>query len=184
MSGYCGRSHSKDAAQGVGAELAAIQRIADELSRKARALADAHEIKLISAVQAVPDHDDTSAQFVRAMLLVMRCRHEYIGARFADGPAWNILACLYHAYLEGRLESVSGVALGACVPSTTALRWLRSLQESGLVSSAPDSKDSRRRRISISDAGATQMARYYATAARLIEAAINERPGPGFSAAA
>lgn len=59
-------------------------------------------------------------------------------------PAWDILLDLYVAHLDGRQVAVSSACIAACVPPTTALRYLNRLERSGLIRRRPDAKDHRR----------------------------------------
>ncbi|MFL6725211.1 MAG: hypothetical protein ACJ8FS_01700 [Sphingomicrobium sp.] len=62
---------------------------------------------------------------------------------FAD-PAWDMLLELYAAQLEGVRTSVSSLSIGAAVPATTALRWMKTLERRGIIRRIPDPLDGRR----------------------------------------
>lgn len=51
---------------------------------------------------------------------------------FAD-PAWDILLDLTLARLDGRQTPVSSLCIAAAVPTTTALRWIKTLLDRGLI---------------------------------------------------
>jgi len=70
---------------------------------------------------------------------------------FAD-PAWDILLDLTLARLEGRQTPVSSLCIAAAVPTTTALRWIKTLLDRGLIERRPDPDDRRRHYIHVSDA--------------------------------
>lgn len=78
---------------------------------------------------------------------------------FAD-PARDMLLDLFVAGEEGRLITVSSCCIGAAVPSTTALRWITTLADAGLIMELPDVRDRRRRLIRLSDHARNQMIRY------------------------
>lgn len=62
---------------------------------------------------------------------------------FAD-PAWDILLDLFVADLAGKNISISSACLASGVPPTTALRWLKRLEEKDLIERIPDPFDGRR----------------------------------------
>ena len=63
---------------------------------------------------------------------------------FAD-PAWDMLLELYGASLTERRLTVSRLAERSGVPSTTALRWIATLETEGLIDRQNDRFDRRRR---------------------------------------
>jgi hypothetical protein len=72
-------------------------------------------------------------------------------------PAWDMLLDLTVSELSGRKLSVTSACIGACVPSTTALRWLSVLEQRGLVQRENDARDGRRAFIRISPDGFRKM---------------------------
>ena len=67
---------------------------------------------------------------------------------FAD-PAWDILLDLYLAHCNDRQVSVMNACNAASVPPTTALRWVTVLEDKGLITRSNDSRDSRRKLLSL-----------------------------------
>ncbi len=78
-------------------------------------------------------------------LLKSRRKRELI---FADGlfadPAWDIMLDLYAAHYERRSVSVSSLCIASAVPATTALRWIKSMTDDGLLEREADKDDGRR----------------------------------------
>ncbi len=72
-------------------------------------------------------------------------------------PAWDLLLGLFLACLEQRRVTVTNACNFAAVPPTTALRWLATLGQRGLVQRYPDPRDSRRVFVELSDFGQTLM---------------------------
>jgi DNA-binding MarR family transcriptional regulator len=66
-----------------------------------------------------------------------------LGCTFGE-PVWDIMLDLFIAEREGRTVSVSSALIGADVPSTTALRYLNSLEQEGIVLRHADPLDRRR----------------------------------------
>ncbi|MDQ1231712.1 hypothetical protein [Sphingomonas sp. SORGH_AS_0879] len=81
------------------------------------------------------------------------------GVLFGE-PGWDILLDLFIAYEKGTPQSVSATCIGACVPQTTALRWITLLEREGLVHSWPDQRDGRYRMLGLTPAGVEKMIRY------------------------
>lgn len=79
---------------------------------------------------------------------------------FAD-PAWDILLGLYYAELVQRRVSVSGLCIASNVPATTALRWIKTLENEGLISRARDPLDTRRYFMALTEAGLSAMDGYF-----------------------
>jgi hypothetical protein len=103
---------------------------------------------------------------VRAMIRSRRARASFFpGDLFAD-PAWDILLDLTAARMEGKPVSVSSLCIAAAVPATTALRWIRTLTDAGLLVREPDPHDGRRVHVALSDGAADAMRAYLAQAAR------------------
>ncbi len=69
---------------------------------------------------------------------------------FAD-PCWDMLLDLFVSQELGRDVSVSSACIAACVPQSTALRWLARLESMELVERVPDPEDGRRTLIRLSD---------------------------------
>jgi len=76
-------------------------------------------------------------------------------------PAWDLLLDLMASEMAGRKLSVTSACIGACVPSTTALRWLTLLEERGLVLRENDTRDGRRAFVRISPDGFRKMVSYF-----------------------
>lgn len=89
-------------------------------------------------------------------------RRRYFSANLFGEPAWDILLDLYIAEKENRVTSVTSACLGAQVPQTTAIRWIRMLEQEGLVLRDQDRHDGRRRLLRISEKGYARMTGYIA----------------------
>ncbi|SCW73680.1 DNA-binding transcriptional regulator, MarR family [Sphingobium faniae] len=110
---------------------------------------------------------DVSPQQVRDMLRVRRLRDEFLpGDLFAD-PAWDMLLDLFAARLEQDRVSVSSLCIASAVPPTTALRWIRTLTEKGLLQRQADPHDGRRIFIALADSAAAALTRWFAANRRL-----------------
>ena len=76
-------------------------------------------------------------------------------------PAWDMLLDLFIAGLEGKRVPVTSACIGACVPTTTALRWLSLIEERGLVIREPDPSDARRAHVRLSPEAMRRMEQYF-----------------------
>jgi DNA-binding MarR family transcriptional regulator len=89
-------------------------------------------------------------------------RRRYFSAKLFGEPAWDILLDLYVAEKEDRAVSVTSACLAAQVPQTTAIRWIRMLEQEGFVLRDQDQHDGRRRILRISEKGYAQMTAFIA----------------------
>ncbi len=86
-----------------------------------------------------------------------RRRHKFLPADLFGEPTWDILIDLYIAYREDRRVPTTSSCIGAHVPPTTALRWLRILESRELVEREDDGRDGRRTFVRLSPQGLTAM---------------------------
>lgn len=75
---------------------------------------------------------------------------------FAD-PAWDLLLDIFACDLSQQRMSVTAACHSARVPPTTALRWLKVLEENGLIVRTSDPRDGRRIFVSLTEEGFTKM---------------------------
>ena len=131
----------------------------DLRDRLARVLHIIDQAPLPDEARPIPpsaDHRSTLVR-VRAILKARRARDRlFAGGLFAD-PAWDMLLELYAAELCGYRVSISSLCTAAAVPTTTALRWTKCLEEKGLARRSPDPLDGRRVFISLSGEGLAAM---------------------------
>jgi DNA-binding MarR family transcriptional regulator len=101
---------------------------------------------------SAPDGDPPTDPVDRArrIVAVRRLRDQVFGKDLFGEPSWDILLTLFVANEEGRNICVKNLCADAAVPSTTALRWMMTLLERGLLVRVGDSADGRRSYIHIS----------------------------------
>lgn len=99
---------------------------------------------------------------VRRLLRQRRMREQFFPADLFADPAWDMLLDLYAAQLEGQPVAVSSLCIAAAVPATTALRWIKTLTETGLFERHADPRDGRRIFIGLAPKAAQAMERYFA----------------------
>ena len=153
-----------------------LQLLADQVSRIARTLAEMTDggpalgrrgglrspVDSFGLERNVMTTDaPVTAKAVRAVIAERRLRDEFLDPELFGEPAWDMLLDLYAARLEHTQVSVSSLCIAAAVPSTTALRWLRTLTMSGLVSRRSDPHDKRRVFIELGDGVTNGMNGYF-----------------------
>jgi len=77
-------------------------------------------------------------------------RRLVLGPDLLAEPAWDILLDLYLARGAGRRVAVSSLCIAAGVPTTTALRWIRVLEQDGFLVRERDREDGRRSFVDLS----------------------------------
>lgn len=108
----------------------------------------------------------TAAQ-VRDLLRARRIRADFLpGDLFAD-PAWDMMLDLLAARLDHERVSVSSLCIAAAVPPTTALRWIHTLTDKGLVQRQADPHDGRRVFIALAQEAADALIRWFGATRRL-----------------
>ena len=76
-------------------------------------------------------------------------------------PCWDMLLELARARLENEEISVSSICIASHAPQSTALRWIKFMEDEGLVERRPDAEDKRRIHVKISNAGLKYIDLYF-----------------------
>lgn len=92
-------------------------------------------------------------------------------------PAWDILLDVASAESKGERLPVTSVCIGACVPGTTALRWIDILERRGLLHREDDRTDARRSFVRLTTEGARKLERYFIGLAELRRRAQSRNAG-------
>jgi DNA-binding MarR family transcriptional regulator len=87
-------------------------------------------------------------------------RARFFNEKLFSDPAWDIILDLLEAEITQRRVPVTSLCIAAAVPPTTALRWIRSMTEAGLLHRRPDPHDGRRDFVELSPS-ASELARRY-----------------------
>jgi predicted transcriptional regulator len=77
-------------------------------------------------------------------------------------PAWDIMLDLYVAAVQDKRIAVTSACIGSAVPATTALRWIKILEDRGLIEREVDEVDARRTFVRLSPRGCDLMEEYLA----------------------
>lgn len=103
------------------------------------------------------DKQARHAAIAREIYAARRRRHKALPADLFGEPTWDILLDLYIAAREDRRVPTTSACIGAHVPPTTALRWLRILEARGLVEREDDGRDGRRTFVCLTMRGLESM---------------------------
>ena len=148
VAGFVVAELSDGTARTINALSAEAGRIAEQLAR------------LVAEQRAEPEAVAVDARLVRRIIKLRRDRERYFPAEIFADPAWDMLLDLTAARLEGKRVPVSSLCIAAAVPTTTALRWIRSLTEAGLLDRYTDPGDARRSHVEIAETAAAAMLAY------------------------
>jgi CheY-like chemotaxis protein len=157
-----------------------LQRLADEVSRIAKALSNmtATESGLPQPASQLSDAlvgfrsepratvQAPDASEIRHLIRLRRLRDRYFDAELFADPAWDMLLDLTAARIEHVQVAVSSLCIAAAVPPTTALRWIKAMTDQGLFERCADPDDGRRIFIRLADHTADAMYAYFAAMKR------------------
>ncbi len=101
-------------------------------------------------------------RLVRKIIRQRQMRSQHFGSNLFADPVWDMLLDLAAARAEHRLVSVTSLCIASGVPTTTALRYIKILEDMGLIERTADARDRRRRFVTLSEKGMAAMARYFA----------------------
>lgn len=99
--------------------------------------------------------------FIKYQYKIRRFREKIFDQAIFSEPSWDILLELFRAHLEGESLSTKSVCFAACVPPTTALRYIDLLEIHDLIKRIRGKSDHRITYIILSDKGKSLMKRYY-----------------------
>jgi len=107
---------------------------------------------------------------VHKLIADRRGRRRHFGVNLFADPAWDILLYLYAAALADEVVFMSALCLAAAIPTATALRWIGTLKDRGLITRRSDSRDRRRIQVQLTDSAQQKMYRYVSEILRTSEA--------------
>jgi len=100
-----------------------------------------------------------------------RVRVRFFDSSMLGEPVWDMLLALYCLPSRGRHPSVTGLCYAGGVPLTTGLRWVRLMEQKGLIVRRPDHRDARRVYLMLSDRGEELMTAYMSAIYRALTTA-------------
>src|SRR5207302_5747421 len=103
-----------------------------------------------------------AAETVRAVIRARRLRSRYFPEELFADPAWDMLLDLLQAEISHLRTPVSSLCIAAAVPATTALRWLKTLDQQGLFVRRADPHAGRREFVELAPETSRELRRYFA----------------------
>ena len=175
-SGACGAAalahpHAGGALVGDGRRAAFSAADARQLQRTIEALTNTVDLlraRLARRTRATDAADAPSADLGRTVQLEIgnrALRASFFDPDFFCDPAWDMLLDLFLQQSMQKRVCVSSLCVASCAPSTTALRWIRALEDAGLVERSRDPADGRRIFIRLTAVGHAKIAGYLAAMA-------------------
>lgn len=142
------------------------------MARDILAMADEAEAEAMSMVGATHDQAPSKAECnastrsrfvdtVKYHYAIRRMREQHFCKRIFGEPGWDILLELYAAELTDQKVSTSNLILSSSAPNSTALRWIKNLEDSGLIFKTPSHIDGRVQYQRITSAGYEKMTKYF-----------------------
>jgi DNA-binding MarR family transcriptional regulator len=95
-----------------------------------------------------------------AMIAHRRRRYDHFDKRLFADPAWDILLAMTVAECSQQRVTISQLCDRIDAPMTTALRWVASMTDDGLLIRQDDFTDKRRKFIKLSSEALSEMIRY------------------------
>jgi hypothetical protein len=143
-----------------------LRQLSDEVSRVAATLARLSTGPSAASrpIEGAPATDlpPLSAETIRSVIRARRLRTRYFPEELFADPAWDMLLDLLQAEISRLRMPVSSLCMGAAVPATTALRWLKSLVQRGIFIRRADPHDGRRVFVELAPEASNAMRRYFA----------------------
>jgi len=113
-----------------------------------------------SALSKADVRQHPTERALRNVVLARRQRDRYFDASLFADPAWDILLDLAIAEYAQVRVCITDLCVGASVPHTTALRWIKRMTDDGLLNRQDDPLDARRKFIELSHSASAQMQTY------------------------
>lgn len=110
--------------------------------------------------QKVETNSRPTCDQLKLLLKARRARATFFGAQLFADPAWDILLQAYVALLDKEPLLVSAICRESIVPPATALRWVSTLEQDGLLVRRHDPGGERRSWLELSAPGRIAMERY------------------------
>lgn len=142
-----------------------LQQLSDQVVRIATTLA-----RLTSGAEQVLERTSelggsvpkAAPSVVKGVIKARRLRERYFDVELFADPAWDILLELLHAEVSQYRVTVSSLCEAAHVPATTALRYINTMTDSGLLRRRPDPSDGRRIFTELTPYASHALHRYFA----------------------
>lgn len=142
------------------------------LGERLLTLAEAETPHKARAKPALSDeaYDDRYlAGLAHSLYTARRIRDREFDPHLFGEPAWDMLLDLFVRATQGKRTAVSSLCLASAVPATTALRWIGTLQDDGLIIREEAEHDRRVGYLTLSGDGYLAVRRYLIEIVRLVQ---------------
>ncbi len=155
---------------------ARLRQLTDEVGRIAATLARLSGGPSTPAAVAVPTPPrpivpdpapNIAPETIRAVIRARRLRARFFADELFADPAWDMLLDLTQAEIAQVRVPVSSLCIAAAVPATTALRWIKTLTDSGLLLRRADPHDGRRVFVEMAPNTSQAMRNYFGEVGRV-----------------
>jgi DNA-binding MarR family transcriptional regulator len=99
---------------------------------------------------------------IRGILQARLERNSFFPGELFSDPAWDMLLDLYAAELSQVRVSVTSLCIASNAPTSTALRWISTLERENLIERRADPLDGRRFFLSLTRQAVERFERYFA----------------------
>ena len=156
---------------------ARLRQLSDEVGRIAATLATLSKAPGDGAgmiglpASAAPSGEpipEMSRDHLRTVIRARRLRSRFFAEDLFADPAWDMLLDLMQAQLAQVRVPVSSLCIAAAVPATTALRWIKTLTDRGLIVRRADPFDGRRVFVELSETSSDAIRRYFGAAGEVV----------------
>ena len=145
-----------------------VGRIAATLARLSSGPSTPVPIALPTPRPTAPDPaPDIAPETIRAVIRARRLRARFFANELFADPAWDMLLDLTQAEISQVRVPVSSLCIAAAVPATTALRWIKTLTDSGLLVRRADPHDGRRVFVEMAPNTSQAMRNYFGEVGRV-----------------
>ena len=150
-----------------------LKQLSEEVGRIAASLArlstgpDVASRPLDRPEEPLSDAPSVSGDTIRSVIRARRLRARYFDEELFADPAWDMLLDLLHAEIAQHRVPVSSLCIAAAVPATTALRWIKTMTDNGLLLRRADPHDGRRVFIELAPGASKSIRRYFADVGRM-----------------
>lgn len=144
-----------------------LRQISDEMGRIAATLArlssgpDQGTAPALKADDIPGDAPPLEIETVRQVIRARRLRGRFFDPELFADPAWDMLLDLLQAEIAQHRVPVSSLCIAAAVPATTALRWIKTMTDTGLFVRRADPHDGRRIFVELAPAASEALRRYF-----------------------
>ena len=130
----------------------AVNEVRDRIARRHAAVRTASTVA--ASIPNAPDDLVGLARKAAAIYAGRRARSKIFGELDVFGePAWDLMLDLFVNQVENRPIAVSSAVIASAVAPTTALRWITTLIQEGLLERVPDQFDRRRAFVRLTGKG-------------------------------